>query len=277
MKQPEHDDHGGLRRDLEAIAKGSSRRELLRLMAGASLLSLAGCLGGGSGTSGPGGGGPPGSVVDPGTDSTCETIPQETQGPYPADGSNGPNALTLDGIVREDLRASFGGASGVAKGVPLTLTLTVLGGDGTCGPVEGYAVYVWHCDGNGDYSLYSQATAEENYLRGVQVTDAAGQVTFTTIFPGCYAGRMPHLHFEVFKSVDQATSGTSSIRTSQLAFPVDVCNDIYASSDYPQSAQNLSQISFATDNVFSDGVDAQLATVTGDVSGGYTATLTVGV
>jgi protocatechuate 3,4-dioxygenase beta subunit len=38
----------------------------------------------------------------------------------------------------------------------------------------------------------------ESYLRGVQVTDSNGQVTFTTIYPACYSGRWPHIHFEVF-------------------------------------------------------------------------------
>ena len=52
-------------------------------------------------------------------------IPQETAGPYPGDGSNGVNVLSESGVVRSDLTTSFGGASGVAGGVPTTVRLRV--------------------------------------------------------------------------------------------------------------------------------------------------------
>jgi len=125
---------------------------------------------------------------------TCSTIPEETAGPYPGDGTNGANALALAGIVRADIRPSIAGATGIATGIPLTVTLTIVDSQ-TCSPLAGRAVYIWHCDRDGKYSMYSAAVAGENYLRGVQVSDAAGAVTFTTIFPGCYSGRWPHIHF----------------------------------------------------------------------------------
>src|SRR4029453_1536909 len=125
-------------------------------------------------------------------------------GPLPGDGSNGPNALTQSGVVRSDIRSSFAGLSGTADGIPLTIMLTIVSAS-TCAPLPGYAVYVWHCSREGLYSLYSPGVTDQNYLRGVQETDANGQVTFTSIFPACYSGRWPHIHFEVYPSLAAAT------------------------------------------------------------------------
>jgi protocatechuate 3,4-dioxygenase beta subunit len=137
---------------------------------------------------------------------TCAKIPQETAGPYPGDGSNGPNILTTNGVVRSDIRSGIGTASGTANGVPLTVNLTIVDAT-TCKPRTGTAVYIWHCDINGGYSMYSQGVSSQNYLRGVQQVDANGNVDFVTIFPACYSGRWPHIHFEIFPSLAAATSG----------------------------------------------------------------------
>ena len=100
---------------------------------------------------------------------------------------------------------------------------------------------------------------DENYLRGVQETDEDGWVEFTTIFPACYAGRWPHVHFEVYESLDAATSVSNKLRTSQLAFPQDVCDDVYATSGYESSVPNLAGVSLDSDGIFSDGYSLQLA------------------
>ena len=134
-----------------------------------------------------------------------EEIPDETGGPFPGDGTNGVNVLTEEGVVRSDITPSFGSASGVADGIPLEVVLNVQDVANGGNPLTGAAVYVWHCDAAGNYSLYSEAAAAENYLRGVQEVDADGNVTFTTIYPGCYSGRWPHIHFEVYESLDAAT------------------------------------------------------------------------
>ncbi|MET0341205.1 MAG: intradiol ring-cleavage dioxygenase [Polyangiales bacterium] len=208
---------------------------------------------------------------------SCAQIPEETAGPYPGDGSNGPNALALSGIVRSDITSSIASARGVAEGVPLTVKLKLVNVADGCTPMAGYAVYLWHCDREGRYSLYSSGVTGENYLRGVQEADEDGVVTFETIFPGCYAGRMPHIHFEVYAGLDQTSSSKNKVATSQLAFPVSDCQAVYAEEGYTSSVRNLSAISFASDNVFSDGHDTQLATMRGSVGEGYVATLTVGV
>ena len=125
--------------------------------------------------------------------------------------------------------------------------------------------------------MYSAAIASENYLRGVQETDADGTVTFQTIFPGCYDGRMPHVHFEVYPTVAKATSSTNKVKTSQLGLPDAPCDEVYATSAYATSKTNYARITFASDNVFSDGTSLQIATVTGDATSGYVATLQVGI
>jgi protocatechuate 3,4-dioxygenase beta subunit len=270
----EHD--RGLSHDLPTLL---SRRRALTLLGGAGLAAaLAGCgitSGGDDGSAATGSA--PGAAVSDGSTSSGSGIPEETAGPYPGDGSNGVNVLTESGIVRSDITRSFGSASGVAEGVPLTVTLKVLDTAGDAAPLEGAAVYLWHCDREGRYSLYSDDIRNENYLRGVQETAADGTVTFTSIFPAAYSGRWPHIHFEVYPSLDAATTATGKLRTSQLAFPEEPCKQVYATDGYTGSLQNLSQTSLDTDMVFSDGYSLQLAKVTGDVTNGYTATLNVPV
>ncbi len=210
------------------------------------------------------------------TATSCTQIPEETAGPYPGDGTNGPNVLTVNGVVRSDIRSSFGTSTAVAKGVPLKTVLTIID-KSTCKPLAGAAVYLWHCDMGGSYSMYSQGVTNENYLRGVQQTDSNGQVTFAGIFPAAYSGRWPHIHFEVFPSLAVATNGKNKKATSQLALPEDVCKLVFATTGYEQSVKNMAQTSLKTDMVFNDGVTNQTPTMSGDVTNGYTAKLNVGV
>ena len=205
-------------------------------------------------------------------------IPDETAGPYPGDGSNGSDVLEQSGIVRSDIRSSFGEASGTAEGVPMTLELTISDLANNGAPFAGVAVYVWHCTREGDYSMYSQGITQENYLRGVQIADANGRVKFTSIFPACYSGRWPHIHFEVYPDQASITDSTNAIATSQVALPKDVCDTVYAQSGYEQSVSNVAQVTLDSDNVFGDdGGASQLATVTGDVNSGYAVSLAMGV
>jgi protocatechuate 3,4-dioxygenase beta subunit len=264
------------------------RRRAMKLLAGAGLLAFVGCgsddgATSASSTTAASGGSTSTTAAAAGATTTtaattsCTPIPEETAGPYPGDGSNGPNVLTEDGVVRSDIRSSFGSMSGTADGVLLTVTLTVLDTSNGCAPMSGAAVYLWHCDRDGGYSLYSDGVTDQNYLRGVQETDSDGTVTFTSIFPAAYSGRWPHIHFEVFPSLSSATDSGNTIATSQLAFPEDVCDTVYASDGYSSSVRNMDQTTLESDNVFRDGVDQQLATVTGSVADGYVARLTVPV
>ena len=204
-------------------------------------------------------------------------VPDETGGPYPADGSNGVNVLDDSGIVRSDIRSSFGSSTAVADGVPLTIALTVRDA-ATGSALVGAGVYLWHCDREGNYSLYSDGLEDVNYLRGVQETDATGTVRFTSIYPACYSGRWPHIHFEVYSDLANAVASGPIVKTSQIALPEEANNLVYATSGYEQSVRNVSQVSLASDNVFSDdGGIHQIATMSGSVAGGYTAALTIGV
>lgn len=205
-------------------------------------------------------------------------IPEETLGPYPGDGSNGPNVLEATGVVRRDIRSSFGTSTTKAEGVPLTVTLTLLDNANGCAPLAGAAVYAWHCDQNGKYSLYDSGLENENYLRGVQEADANGQLTFSTIYPGAYNGRWPHIHFEVFESMSNTTAAGQVLAVSQIALTETACKEVYATSGYESSARNFPNTTLTSDNVFGDdGGIYQLATMSGSVGGGYTAALNVTV
>ncbi|MPQ57423.1 intradiol ring-cleavage dioxygenase [Duganella sp. FT27W] len=285
-----HHDHS-LAADLAAMLNlNSDRRQTLRwLLAGASALPILGCGGGSDGdtstgttTTTPA----TGTTTTPVTTTTptgsCSVIPEETGGPYPADGTNSNasgvvNVLTQSGVVRSDIRSSFNGATGTAAGIPLTIKLQIVNVNGSCATLEGFAVYLWHCDRDGNYSLYSSGVTTQNYLRGVQVSDSSGNVSFTSIYPGCYSGRVPHVHFEVYRTLASATSASNRLKTSQFAFPDAPSNAVYATTGYSASVRNMAAISLATDNVFSDGATLQTVTITGDVTDGYVATLTVGV
>lgn len=194
---------------------------------------------------------------------TCTLTPEETQGPFPLLA-----ILSNAAMVRSDIREG-------KAGVPLTLTLTIQDQSDGCAPVAGAAVYVWHCDKDGLYSGYDASNnagqAGLTYLRGIRLTDSNGQVTFTTIYPGWYAGRITHIHFQVYLNNNLAVTATA---TSQLAFPPAVTTAVYDTALYGKG-QNTSVTGFASDNVFSDGTTYQLATLTGDTTNGYAASLTV--
>lgn len=261
------DDHDrGLQFDLATLF---GRRRALTLLGGAGLTLVACAPSTTTATSTP-------TSTTSGADGTpLATIPEETAGPYPGDGSNGPNALTQSGIVRSDIRSSFGSSTRTAEGVRLTIDLTVQDDDGK--PLTGAAVYLWHCDINGDYSMYSDRVKDENFLRGVQETDSSGKLTFVSVFPGAYAGRWPHIHFEVYPSLAEATKAGNKITTSQLALPESTCKEVYGTTGYTQSVRNMARTTLKQDMVFRDGVDRQMATMSGDVGSGYTASLTFAV
>ena len=280
MAHEEHDDFGGLHRDLAATGAEMNRRGLLRLAAGFGAgfgaVQLLGC----------GGSSPTAPTTTANTDTgstptgtagaTCATIPQETAGPFPADGSNGPTVLGATGVVRSDIRSSFAGLSGTADGVPLSIVLTIVSAS-TCSPLAGRAVYLWHCDRLGRYSLYSSGATNQNYLRGVQEADGSGRVTFTSIYPGVL---FRALAAHPLRGVPEPLG-----RNQRREPDCDVA-DCPAQGDLRprlrnvrlrDERSNLSQVSLATDNVFSDGSALELATITGSVQSGFTAALTVAV
>lgn len=267
---PAGHDHG-LRHDLARLGAGAAlpvappsalgRRRALGLLGGGALVAaLAACDPG------------PGTVTGGG----CAPLPGEMAGPYPADHDLGPDVLVRQGIVRRDLRRSLAPATGVAAGVPLTVRLIVRDVSEGCADVAGAAVYLWHCTREGGYSLYTDGLTGESFLRGVQPTDAHGVATFTTVFPGCYPGRWPHLHLEVYRDVAAATGSGDPLLTSQIALPEAACHDVYSTSGYAGSHAAFMDVDLGSDISFSDGTTHQVADVA-DGPDGRVATVALGI
>jgi protocatechuate 3,4-dioxygenase beta subunit len=307
MDDREHAHGHGLAEDLGAIGRElfARRRALAFLASAGTTAALAACGGDDSGSASSSSGSATTtsssstsssstsssstSATSGGTSSsTCIADPTETNGPYPADGTNTAsgatsNVLTMSGIVRSDIRSSFIGSTTTATGVALELTLQLVDVNNGCAAISGAAVYVWHCDAYGRYSLYSSGVTTESYLRGVQVTDAEGKVTFTTIYPACYSGRWPHIHFEVFAGgLTSASTGRTASLISQLAMPAATNTAVFTGdATYTASIANYNAISLSSDNVFGDNTSAQLAqmtpTITGSISAGYSGSALIGI
>ncbi|MGF4044247.1 intradiol ring-cleavage dioxygenase [Paenarthrobacter nitroguajacolicus] len=293
MTTPHPDHDRGLEFDLSTLL--SRRRSLGVLLGAGTAAALAACTPGtGGGSASPSSAATATATATEGATAAASPsatstvtrafaecgveIPEETLGPYPGDGSNGPNVLEASGVVRRDIRSSFGTSTTKAEGVPLTVTLTLLDNANGCAPLAGAAVYAWHCDKDGKYSLYDSGIENENYLRGVQEADANGQLTFSTIYPGAYNGRWPHIHFEVFESMSNTSTAGQVLAVSQIALTETACKEVYATSGYESSARNFPNTTLTSDNVFGDdGGIYQLATMSGSVAGGYTAALNVTV
>jgi protocatechuate 3,4-dioxygenase beta subunit len=270
----DHDDHRseGLAADLPHL----TRRRLLvtGLALGGAAMSLWAVRGGAQTATGVG---PDGAV--------CVANPAETEGPFPADGTNvregqTVNILTETGVIREDIRTSIGGLTPVAEGVPVSLEITLIDVNRACAPLGGMAVYIWQCDADGVYSIYG--AEDRNYLRGVGISDASGVVRFTTVFPACYPGRWPHIHFEVFSSAEMAVSGKGALLTSQFALPEATCQAVYGTSPlYAASVSTLKRVSLSQDGIFgdasADALKVQMLELEGDPAAGYRATGKVGL
>jgi protocatechuate 3,4-dioxygenase beta subunit len=194
---------------------------------------------------------------------TCILTANETDGPYPLYA-----VLSNTALMRSDIRDG-------KTGVPLTLTFALQQSSANCAALSDAAIYLWQCDKDGLYSGYDSSAnpgqAGLTYLRGVQVTNSAGQVSFTSIFPGWYAGRITHLHLQVYLHDNLTVTATA---TTQLAFPQAITTAVYNTALYTKG-QNTSVTSFAGDSVFSDGTSTEMVAISGDPVAGYAATLTI--
>lgn len=190
------------------------------------------------------------TTTPPTSTSTCAVTPSETEGPFPS------IALPTRSDVRED-----------RQGLVLNLAVSVVNTNASCTPVTSATVEIWQCDAAGNYSEYGSLTSA-TWLRGIQPVDGSGVARFVTVYPGWYAGRATHIHVEV------AVAGRS-VKVTQIAFPEEISNGVHRTGVY--ASHGLNSTTNARDNVFSDGVSSELATLTGDTTGGYNATFTVGV
>ena len=228
------------------------RRDVLALLGAAAGAALAAGCGGDTVTPTGPSATTAGSTTPPaGTSNTaCAVTPSETVGPYPS----------VTDLFRSDIRED-------RTGTPLTLTITVVDTNSGCSPVAGANVEIWQCDATGNYSQYgTQAT--RTYLRGIQTTNASGQVTFTTIYPGWYQGRATHIHVEVVRN-------GASAKVTQIAFPESANAAVYGTGVYAPRGRN--PVSNTSDMVFVDSVNSELAAVTGDPASGMSATFQVSI
>ncbi|UOQ99096.1 intradiol ring-cleavage dioxygenase [Hymenobacter sp. 5317J-9] len=191
---------------------------------------------------------------------SCTVAPTETEGPFPT--------KTPASYLRSDITDG-------KTGYGLTINITVSNSNASCAALAGALVDIWHCDAEGNYSEYGgtgmQATNYQSvhFLRGRQVTDASGKVTFKSIFPGWYSGRATHIHVHVYSA-----TGTS-LKVTQIAFPEGTGTAVAAVNGYAKGLSGYT--ANAQDNVFSDGVALELATVTGSTTAGFELTWALSV
>jgi protocatechuate 3,4-dioxygenase beta subunit len=232
-----------------------SRRDILGALTAVGGAAIAGACGATASPTNPTTGSTTtGSAGGTTTGGACAVIPSETEGPYP----DRTGMINNAAFYRQDITEG-------KPGTPLTLALTVVSVANGCAPVANATIEVWHCDHTGGYSEY---TTSGTSMRGLQKTDDGGRAIFTTIYPGWYQGRATHVHLEVFVN-------GASVKTTQMAFPEDVTAAVYAQGVYASRGQNPT--TNGRDNVFSDGVASELATMSGSAVSGYTASLQMGV
>jgi protocatechuate 3,4-dioxygenase beta subunit len=187
----------------------------------------------------------------------CATLtPTKEEGPYFVEESLNRSDITTDP------------STGVAvAGVPLALNLTLLDEDDACAPLSGAQIDIWHAAPSGLYSDEAvEGTTGRKYLRGYQISDANGQVSFKTIYPGWYSGRAVHIHFRI--RVFNGTTATYDFMT-QLFFDDAFTDSIYTQEPY-SSRSNRDTLD-ASDHVYAtNGAELRLAP-SADGAGGYVA------
>ena len=180
---------------------------------------------------------------------TCVLSPEMTEGPYYIDGE----------AVRSDVTEG-------KPGTPLRLDLTVVDAS-RCTPIPSASVEIWHADAVGNYSGFNATAENTTFLRGVQVSDAAGAVTFRTIYPGWYQGRATHIHLKVHV-------GGSVVHTGQLFFDEAINDAVYATTAYrTHTGQRMTN---DQDGIYANGGAASTLTLarSGD---GYRGAILLGV
>lgn len=202
-----------------------------------------------------------GSAVNDGEADGCVVAPSETEGPFP---TKSPSAYDRSDIT--DGR----------PGYKMTAKITIAQASKGCAPLAGAIVDIWHCDAEGNYSEYGGSGMQPvnytgvHFLRGRQVTDANGEVNFTTIFPGWYQGRSTHIHVHIYDAEG------ISLKVTQIAFPEGPGSAVAAVNGYNKGMSGYTYN--AGDNIFSDDKEGvQVATVTGNTSEGFDLSIQLNV
>jgi protocatechuate 3,4-dioxygenase beta subunit len=229
--------------DDRPVGRLLSRRDALALLGvgGAAMLAA--------------GGRRPAAAAVPGP---CVARPALTEGPYFVDAK----------LDRSDIRSDPADGT-VRPGAPLQLTWRVSRlTAGSCAPLAGAMVDLWHCDAAGVYSDVSDpggSTVGRKFLRGYQVTDGEGLARFTTIYPGCYPGRAVHIHFKVRTT---APGGRAHDFTSQVFFDDALSEQVYAQPPY--AARGRRRVTNAQDGIYRQA-GAPLTLVVTPAAPGYAA------
>jgi protocatechuate 3,4-dioxygenase beta subunit len=193
---------------------------------------------------------------------SCVVIPELTEGPYFVD----------EMLNRSDIR-SDPSDNAVSAGDQLDIAINVskIGGDGSCAALAGAQVDVWHCDALGVYSDVSDqgfTTTGKKFLRGYQLTDANGKSAFTTIYPGWYQGRATHIHFKI-----RTEDGYEF--TSQWFFDDALSDKIHVQGAYASRGAS-GRLQNSGDGIFG-GSNGLLTLAVTPSSSGYAATFDVGL
>lgn len=190
----------------------------------------------------------------------CSVTPAETAGPFPT--------KVPTKWVRKDITE---GRTGIA----MTMNITIKNATGNCAALAGAIVDVWHCDKDGYYSEYGGTGMQSanfttvDFLRGRQTTDANGLAGFTSIYPGWYPGRAPHIHVHIYNAAGK------SLLVTQIAFPNAISNTVYSTGQSYGYTKGTQDTMNERDNVFSDGFANELGTLSGSVSAGYVLAHTI--
>ncbi len=202
------------------------------------------------------------------TSGDCIVTPTEVEGPYPYVGGEITNPLQ-----RADVTAG-------QTGVPLAISFEVVNVNSSCAAVTGARVDIWHCNKDGYYSGYGAQTGGslgtksylgKTWLRGYQLTDSAGKLTFNTIYPGWYQGRATHIHIEVF--VNNVLK-----KATQINFSETVSDAVHVSTLY--AAHGINSMRNANDEIFNNSATDlanETVAVTGDIANGYAGSYTIGL
>jgi len=245
--------------------KGMDRRSALRLLGAAAAAGFtSSCSGSKSASS------TTTTTTTTGDSSggSCSVVLEGEEGPYFVDDS-------ASGFDRSDIRSNLDGSS-AQTGVPLTLSIYVYDTENNCAAMKGVQIDIWHCNALGVYSAEDvESTVGETWLRGYQLTDANGMVTFTTIVPGWYQGRTTHIHLRVRSSYDNSSTGETN--TTQLFFPqatIDTINTGVA----PYSSHGANSTTNASDRVYTGQTEGENElTLSGDTTNGFTSTFKIGL
>jgi protocatechuate 3,4-dioxygenase beta subunit len=197
--------------------------------------------------------------------SSCTESPTETEGPFP---TKVPSSYVRSNITDD------------RTGVPLTVKITIQNKNNSCAALAGAIVDIWHCDKDGYYSEYGGTGMQSadftavHFLRGRQVADANGLVTFTSIFPGWYSGRATHIHVHIYNAAGV------SLKVTQIAFPEGSSSAVVmVNTTGTGYNKGMSGYTYnASDNIFSDDTaGTELCTISGSVAAGYTLTHKIAV